>query len=97
MSVDGPDVTATKVYFQEEKTIRVHRSRVQPAPAGFPAGYYYYGHSQHGPGHYPQWVDTLCRDDDPAPEEQRYHLRFREQRDTNAWVELLKGGSDVEQ
>ena len=96
MSVDGPDITAIKVYFPNEKSIQIHRSRVQPSPAGFPAGYYYYGHSQCGPGRYPRWVDTLCQDDVQALEEQMYHLRSREQRDTNAQVELLMGG-DVEQ
>ena len=38
-TLDGPNITASKVYFPEEKPIHVHRSRVQPSPASFHAGY----------------------------------------------------------
>ena len=97
ISIDGPDVTAIKVYFPEKKSIHIHRSRVQPSPAGFPAGYYYYGNNQRGPGHYPRWIDAMYRDDDQPAKEQRYNLRSREDREITARVELLKGRGDVEQ
>ena len=43
VSRDDPDVSAVKVYYPEEGSIQVHQSLVCPCPAGFPAGYFWYG------------------------------------------------------
>ena len=39
--------------------IQVHQNRVCPCPTGFPAGYYWYGPKQKGPGHPPKWIEML--------------------------------------
>ena len=48
ISVDQPNVSASKVYFPDEKSIQVHQSRVCPCPLRFPAGYYWYGGRRQG-------------------------------------------------
>ena len=96
-TLDGPNITASKVYFPEEKPIHVHHSRVHPSPASFPAGYYYYGANQCGPGHYPRWIDALFQDDDLVREEQKHHLHSQGQKSVTAWVELHEGRGDGEQ
>ena len=94
--LEGPDLTAVKVYFPQEKTIRIHRSRVQSLPTTFPAGYYYYGSNQHGPGHYPKWIDGVLGDDQSADQveltEPRYHLRSHGPAQGTARVEPSLGG-----
>ena len=45
-----PDVTAAKVYHPQHGKITVHRSRLCKCPENFPAGYYWYGGKQKGPG-----------------------------------------------
>ena len=59
MSCRGPDIVATKVYFPEDGEIQVHQSRVCACPAGFPAGYFWYGGRRKGPGRPPKWVEKL--------------------------------------
>ena len=54
-----PDLTAVKVYFPQDASIMVHRSRVQPCPLEFPSGFYWYGNKRHGPGRPPKWIDNL--------------------------------------
>ena len=56
MAADDTNVTALKVYFPREDTIKVHQSRVKPCPGGFMAGYYWYGNKRKGPGRPPKWV-----------------------------------------
>ena len=67
ISKNGPDVTATKVYFPTESQIQVHMSRTCACPTGFPAGYYWYGSKRKGPGRPPKWVEELMNDDCPDP------------------------------
>ena len=59
MTKDGTNVTATKVYFPDEKSIKVHQSRVQMCPFNLPAGYYWYGQKRTSPGRPPKWVEQL--------------------------------------
>ena len=59
LSTTGPDVTAQKVYFPEDGQIQIHQSRVSDCPPRFPAGYYWYGENQRGPGQPPRWVQQL--------------------------------------
>ena len=59
-----------------------------PSPASFPAGYYYYGANQHGPGHYPRWIDALYREDEQVHGVQRYSLRSQDKKDLTALVQL---------
>ena len=53
------DVCVTKVYFPQDKEIRVHLSRVKLCPPNFPAGFYWYGGKKRGPGHPPKWVEQM--------------------------------------
>ena len=56
-----PGVTCVKVYHPQDGSIRIHQSRVCPCPEEFPAGYYWYGGKQKGPGRPPKWVDRLLQ------------------------------------
>ena len=56
---DETNVTATRVYFPDEKSIKIHQSRVQMCPFNFPAGYYWYGKKRTSPGRPPKWVEQL--------------------------------------
>ena len=49
----------TKVYFPQDKAIRVHLSRVKLCPSNFPAGFYWYGGKKRGSGHQPKWVEQM--------------------------------------
>ena len=53
------DITATKVYFPDEKNIKIHQNRVQMCPFNFPAGYHWYGKKRSSPGCPPKWVQQL--------------------------------------
>ena len=70
-SKNGPDVTATKVYFPTESQIQVHMSRTCACPTGFPAGYYWYGSKRKGPGRPPKWVEELMNNDCPDPQAEK--------------------------
>ena len=54
---DDTDVTAVKVYFPNEGTIKVHQLRVCFCPPRLPAGFYWYGGNPSCPGRIPQWLD----------------------------------------
>ena len=56
---DETNVSAMKVYFPDEKTIKVHQNRVQMCPFNFPAGYYWYGKKRASPEQPPKWVERL--------------------------------------
>ena len=62
MSHDDPDITIAKVYFPDEETIQVHQSRVCICPAGFPAGYYWYGSKCHSDGTLLRWIQHFLVD-----------------------------------
>ena len=66
LSREEPDVTVTKVYFPEDKAIRVHLSRVTPCPSEFPRGFYWYGTKRHSPGRPPKWVQQLLDTEIPS-------------------------------
>ena len=59
VSLRGPNVVASKVYFPDNGTIQVHLSRVCGCPKEFPGGFYWYGGRQAGPGRPPRWLDSL--------------------------------------
>lgn len=67
--MNGPDVTAVKVYkpqeeqiqIHQEEQIQVHQSRVVPCPPELPAGFYWYGDKRSGPGGPPRWVEKLLQ------------------------------------
>lgn len=58
---NNPDVTVVKVYRPQDGAIQVHKTRVTPCPAAFPAGYHWYGNRRSSPGRPPRWVDRLLR------------------------------------
>ena len=67
LSKEEPDITVAKVYFPQDKTIRVHMSRVTPCPSEFPPGFYWYGTKRHSPGRPPKWVQQLLSKDAEVP------------------------------
>ena len=54
-----PDVVLSKVYHPQHGEICVHQSGVCKCPDNFPAGYYWYGGKQKGPGRPPKWVEQF--------------------------------------
>ena len=62
-----PDVVVAKVYHPQHGQICVHQSRVCGCPDDFPAGYYWYGGKQKGPGRPPKWVERLLDSRLPTP------------------------------
>ena len=56
---DETNITATRVCFPDEKSIKIHQSRVQVCQFNFPAGYYLYGKKRTSPGRPPKWVEQL--------------------------------------
>ncbi len=77
LSLRGPNVVASKVYFPDDGPIQVHLSRVCGCPKEFPGGFYWYGGRRAGPGRPPKWLDNLQADcskpndptDDRTPDE----------------------------
>ena len=67
LTLDEPDVTAIKVYFPEDKTIRVHLSLVTPYPTEFPLGFYWYGTKRHSSGCPPKWLQCFLNQDSDTP------------------------------
>ena len=61
-------MSAVKVYFPREDTVKVHQTRVKPCPDGPLAGYYWYGSKRKGPGHPPKWVEKVLSDMDKEAE-----------------------------
>ena len=59
MAKDETNITTTRVYFPDEKSIKIHQSRMQMCPFNFPAGYYWYGKKRTTPGFPPKWVEQL--------------------------------------
>lgn len=59
----GCNVSVTKIYFPQDKTMQVHQMRVCHYPSSWPAGYYCYGGKRRGPGCLPKWVDQLLPHD----------------------------------
>ena len=59
MGKDETNVSAIKVYFPDEKTIKVHQNRVQMCPFNFPAGNYWYGKKRASLEQPPKWVEQL--------------------------------------
>ena len=57
--INGPNVSALKVYHPQNDGITVHLSRVKHCPVNFPAGFYWYGSKSKGPGRPPKWVEQL--------------------------------------
>ena len=60
---EDPDITA---YHPQHGEIRVHQSRVCKCPVNFPAGYYWYGGRNKGPGRPPKWVDKFLNSPQPT-------------------------------
>ena len=56
---EQPDICVSKVYFPEDKGIRIHLSRVKLCPPNFPAGFYWYGGKRRSPGQPPNWVAKM--------------------------------------
>ena len=54
-----PDVVCSKVYFPQDRQLRIHLSRVCLCPQDFPAGYFCYGGKRKGLGRPLKWVDRL--------------------------------------
>ena len=61
MDLTDIDVTAIRIYFPEDGSIKVHQSCVSPCPVGFPAGYYWYSGKKQGPGHTPKWLEQVLQ------------------------------------
>ena len=69
ITVNDTNLTAAKVYFPREDTIKVHRARAKPCPEGFMAGYYWYGNKRKGPGRPPKWVENALADTSDCSQE----------------------------
>jgi len=52
------NVTAIKIYFPEDETIKVHQSQISPCSLGFLAGCYWYGEN-HKCASLPKWATLL--------------------------------------
>ena len=50
INIKDPYVTVIKVYHPQHGEMQVHQTRVCMCPDNFPAGYYWYGGKQKGPG-----------------------------------------------
>ena len=61
-----PDVIVVKVYHPQHGEICVHQSRVCKCPSDFPAGFYWYGGKQKGPGRPPKWVEQFLDSGHPC-------------------------------
>ena len=57
--INGPNLSALKVYHPQKDGITVHLSKVKHYPINFPAGFYWYGGKSKGPGRPPKWVEQL--------------------------------------
>ena len=58
MKLTDTDITAIKIYFPKDGTIKIHQNRVSPCPLGFPAGCYWYGETHKCPS-LPKWAASL--------------------------------------
>ena len=68
-SIDGPDISVSKVYFPQDGNIQVHQSCVKLCPTNFPSGFYWYGGRRRGPGRPAKWVEELMEfSGDVAPQ-----------------------------
>ena len=67
---EQPDICVSKVYFPDDKVIRIHLSRVKVCPAHFPAGFYWYGSKRRSPGRAPKWVAEMMALCNQSTEEQ---------------------------
>ena len=61
MKLTDTGVTAIKIYFPEDGTIKVHQNRVSPCPMGLPAGCYWYGEKHKCPS-LPKWAFSLFQE-----------------------------------
>ena len=62
---NSTNITATKVYFPQERLVHVHLNCVKPCPIGFTPGYYWYGGRRCGPGRPPKWVEAIITEEGP--------------------------------
>ena len=67
---EQPDICVSKVYFPEDKVIRIHLSRVKLCPPNFPAGFYWYGGKRRSPGQPPNWVAKMMALDNQSTKRQ---------------------------
>ena len=58
LSKEGPDVTVVKLYFSQDKVIRVHHVG-HPLSEWVPSGFHWYETKWHSPGRPPKWVEHL--------------------------------------
>ena len=61
MKLTDTDVTAIKIYFPEDVTIKVHQNRVSPCPMGLPFGCYWYEEKHKCPS-LPKWAFSLFQE-----------------------------------
>ena len=54
ITMTDTDITATRIYFPEDGSIKVHQGRVTKCPMGFRTGVYWYGDKKQGPGRLPK-------------------------------------------
>ena len=59
VQVTSTGVVAQRVYNPKGDQICVHLHRVTKCPPKFPAGQYWYGDRQYGPGWPPKWIERL--------------------------------------
>lgn len=95
ISKNGPDVTATKVYFPTESQIQVHMSRTCACPTNFPAGYYLYGSKRKGPGRPPKWVEELMNNDCPDPQAEKADKKDNDSEDQGKDSESRDNDCDI--
>ena len=95
ISKNGPDVTATKVYFPTESQLQVYMSRTCACPTGFPAGYYWYGSKRKGPGRPPKWVEELMNNDCPDPQAEKADKKVNDSEDRGKDSESRDNDCDI--
>ena len=61
-TINGSDVSVSKVYYPQDGGIQVHQSHVKPCPPNFPVGFVWYGGKRRGPGRPPKWVEQALND-----------------------------------
>ena len=54
ITMTDKDITAIRIYFPKDGSIKVHQGQVTKCLMGFPAGFYWYGDKKQGPGHLPR-------------------------------------------
>ena len=85
------DVTAIRIYFPEDGSIKVNQGRVTKCPMGCPTGCYWYGNKKQWPGHLPRWLKVLCEEQISEERSEQYSSQIvRGSKKNNQFTESTK-------